>query len=246
VGKSVGDSSELVAALSQAQGEFTEITKDKTNTFFKSKYATLDAVIKATRPILCKHGLAVTHHFEEHSERPVLVTTLHHVSGETVHSSIPIIAGDGMQGLGSAITYARRYNLCGLLNVAADEDDDGNAAHTETKATPAKRSQPKKAAAKKVPQKDLVARAKSSFAAAGDGAGILEAVAKIGEYRDGFPSVASYTEALAAAYAHKESCTGEEWEEIKKRVTFYVNCHPENKSASTEAALNAEADAAFS
>ncbi|MEH2393859.1 MAG: ERF family protein [Nostoc sp.] len=40
------------------------------------------------------------------------------------------------QKIGSALTYARRYSLCAILSVAADEDNDGNVAgqkNTETK-----------------------------------------------------------------------------------------------------------------
>jgi hypothetical protein len=32
-----------------------------------------------------------------------------------------------MQGLGSAITYARRYSICALIGIVDTEDDDGNA-----------------------------------------------------------------------------------------------------------------------
>ena len=36
------------------------------------------------------------------------------------------------QALGSAVTYAKRYALTALLGIAADEDDDGNAASGNT------------------------------------------------------------------------------------------------------------------
>jgi len=42
-------------------------------------------------------------------------------------------AGEGAQSAGSAITYARRYLLCAVLNIAADEDDDGAKASKKTK-----------------------------------------------------------------------------------------------------------------
>ena len=51
----------------------------------------------------------------------------------------------GMQGLGSAATYAKRYGLLGLAGIEPDEeaDDDGNAAD-EPPAAPKPKPQPKK------------------------------------------------------------------------------------------------------
>jgi len=39
------------------------------------------------------------------------------------------------QGAGSAVTYARRYSLCAALGIAAEDDDDGNAATEQPKAS---------------------------------------------------------------------------------------------------------------
>jgi hypothetical protein len=38
-----------------------------------------------------------------------------------------------MQKMGSAITYARRYSLSAICGIAADEDDDANAASVPSK-----------------------------------------------------------------------------------------------------------------
>ena len=38
------------------------------------------------------------------------------------------------QGEGSALTYARRYGFCGVLNIAADEDDDAGLAEAQRRA----------------------------------------------------------------------------------------------------------------
>jgi hypothetical protein len=55
-------------------------------------------------------------------------TRLLHESGQWIESScpVPLTKKDG-HGLGSAITYGRRYNVLALAGVAP-EDDDGNAA----------------------------------------------------------------------------------------------------------------------
>jgi len=55
-------------------------------------------------------------------------TVFIHESGETLECTIPLFLGKrDMQGLGSAITYARRQGLMAMSGVAPD-DDDGNAA----------------------------------------------------------------------------------------------------------------------
>ena len=49
----------LATALAQAQAEMPVAVFDATNPFLKSKYATLGAVIQASRPILAKHKLSL-------------------------------------------------------------------------------------------------------------------------------------------------------------------------------------------
>jgi hypothetical protein len=49
----------LATALAKAQAEMPVAVFDATNPFLKSKYATLGAVIQASRPILAKHKLSL-------------------------------------------------------------------------------------------------------------------------------------------------------------------------------------------
>jgi hypothetical protein len=49
----------LAAALAMAQAEMPVAVFDATNPFLKSKYASLGAVIQASRPILAKHKLSL-------------------------------------------------------------------------------------------------------------------------------------------------------------------------------------------
>ena len=59
---------------------------------------------------------------------PALHTCLRHVSGESWADTTPLYLGDKtMQGLGAAITYARRYAWQSVLGIAAEEDTDGPA-----------------------------------------------------------------------------------------------------------------------
>lgn len=114
---------ELLTALVKAKPVFTAIPKDKTNPHYKSKYASLDGVLAAVEPALHQNGLVIVQTVEESH----LVTRLYHTSGQSLESKLPIPVGiSDPQKLGSAITYYRRYAVCSLLSVTADEDDDGN------------------------------------------------------------------------------------------------------------------------
>ena len=119
---------ELVTALSKAQQEIGPAYKDTVNPFFKSKYADLSSVWSACKQPLTKNGLAVLQTVEYKDERMFLVTTLAHSSGQWMRSCMPIIsAKQDAQGIGSAITYMRRYSLAAMVGVTT-EDDDGNSA----------------------------------------------------------------------------------------------------------------------
>ncbi len=66
---------------------------------------------------------------EEEGNVAVMETMLLHKSGQWICGEQPLqIAGQGNQEIGSAVTYAKRYGLCAMLGLAADEDDDSNAA----------------------------------------------------------------------------------------------------------------------
>lgn len=118
---------ELITALIKAKAEFLPIRKDKINPFFKSKYADLDSILGATEEALSKYDLAIVQTLDNYC----LVTTLWHISGECIESRYPLEAAeDGKrsksQSLGAALTYARRYAICAILNITADDDADGN------------------------------------------------------------------------------------------------------------------------
>lgn len=121
---------ELAAALSKAQASITHAQKHVDNTFFKAKYADLPAVIDAAKSHLSANGLSVTQMTDIEGDNVVLVTQLNHSSGQWIRSWYPIkpVKPDP-QGMGSAVTYARRYAYSAMVGVAAiGEDDDGNAA----------------------------------------------------------------------------------------------------------------------
>ncbi len=121
---------QIAAALVKAQRDFGPALKTNTNPHFRSKYAGLDACVEAVIDALNKHGLALTQRTHSTAAQGVEVeTVLVHESGEEMSFGrlfVPCTKNDA-QGYGSAITYARRYQLQTALGLAP-EDDDGNAA----------------------------------------------------------------------------------------------------------------------
>ena len=139
----------LAPALVAATAELRSVAKDAANPHFRSKYASLDAIMDAVRPVLARHGLAVLQgvvHPETDADgrlRGITVETrLIHASGEWVGNTVVMPVGKpDAQGSGGAITYGRRYGISALLAIATDDDDDGNAAS----AAPAKANAPRQA-----------------------------------------------------------------------------------------------------
>ena len=120
---------ELAAAMAKAQAAMQGVTKDAKNPFFKSEYATLAACMEAIKKPFADNGLSVVQLMDEADAGYVTVTTvLMHESGQWISGKItgkPV--KDDPQGMGSAITYYRRYSLMAMVGLAP-EDDDGNAA----------------------------------------------------------------------------------------------------------------------
>lgn len=130
--------SALAKALAAAQADMSNATKNAVNPHFKNRYADLAELVNVTRPVLASHGLAVTQWVGFVEGNATVETVLMHESGEWMSSiaATPVNKKDP-QGIGSAITYLRRYSLAAVCNVA-QEDDDGNAAAT----APARNAEP--------------------------------------------------------------------------------------------------------
>jgi hypothetical protein len=64
-----------------------------------------------------------------------VVTRIIHTSGESRESTLLLPLRDqSAQGVGSCLSYARRYAAAAVLGIASDEDDDGQQASTPSKA----------------------------------------------------------------------------------------------------------------
>ena len=121
----------LTAALVKFQSMMLKVGKDSINPHFKNRYASLSTIIEATQKPLADCGLAIIQLPEGEN---CLRTMLVHESGEFISESYRMTPSkNDPQGLGSAITYQRRYALGAILNLNIDEDDDGNQASARPK-----------------------------------------------------------------------------------------------------------------
>ena len=128
----------ILEALDNVIHELQPAKKDTENPFFNSKYADLNQLLAAIKPLCKKHGLIIFQHpvhqvvTNPGSTITVLCgvqTILSHAETEgqiSVPCLLPVDKLSPQQG-GSAITYARRYAL-NCIFALESVDDDGNTA----------------------------------------------------------------------------------------------------------------------
>ena len=122
--------SELLPALCKAQCDITTAKKDKTNPHLKNKYADLSSIQESCKAPLLKNGLMVIQDVSTEEASVSVCTRLIHTSGQWIEVGplcVPLTKRDA-QGIGSAITYGRRYSMSSMLCIITDDDDDANAA----------------------------------------------------------------------------------------------------------------------
>ena len=118
----------------KAQTEMGKALKNASNPHFRSQYADLGNVLEACMKPFNDNGFTVTQPSGRNEFGDYVSTNITHVTGMAFQSKVYlVIEKQTMQGLGSAITYARRYGLLQMAGIAP-EDDDGN----EASKTPAK------------------------------------------------------------------------------------------------------------
>lgn len=132
---------ELSSALNKAQSEMSGAKKTAKNPFFKSNYANLEEVIHCIKEPFADNGLSFMQFPITSDGFAGVETIILHSSGEWISGEFMLkCAKNDPQGMGSAITYAKRYGLQGACGIPS-EDDDGNAATAKPvakKAAPAK------------------------------------------------------------------------------------------------------------
>ena len=118
------DTTKIVGALLTFNKEMGVVGKTSKNPFFKSNYADLPTILKATKEPLEKSGLSITH-FPVGDNR--LITRLSHSSGQFYQSmNYMKSVKDDPQARGSVITYMMRYAVGAVLGLSIDKDDDAN------------------------------------------------------------------------------------------------------------------------
>ena len=134
----------LLKSLAAFQSQCPPVKKSAENPYFKSQYASLDAIQHHIKPHLEKNGLLIVQANITQDAQPYVETTLFHTeSGERLVSVFPVVvAKHTAQDYGSAVSYAKRYSLSGLLNlIIEDEDDDGEKATAPTREEKAQEKQ---------------------------------------------------------------------------------------------------------
>jgi hypothetical protein len=117
----------LLPALLAVQAEAPTLPKSGFNPHYKSRFTPLDDIVERIGPLLHKNGLVWTTWPSIADGQPSLKYKIAHApSGEAEEGEMLLLGKQDAQGQGGAITYARRYALCAVLNLVADEDVDGN------------------------------------------------------------------------------------------------------------------------
>jgi len=102
------------------------------NPHFGNDYIQLDTLTKKIDPVTEKCGLLISHF---PTGRGLVTLVVHKESGQYIQCTYELVLErETAQGVGSALTYAKRQVLQSMFNLSAgeDEDDDGEAAETKT------------------------------------------------------------------------------------------------------------------
>ena len=135
------------AAMAEAQAEMEPVIKDAVNPFIGNKYAKLEAIDKAIRPIYTRHGFSVRYRCEDQdkADSVKVVCIVSHSAGhmEEFPITAPLDAAGSkgernkpaVQAVGSTITYLKRYALTMAFNVVTESDSDDDDSEATRRAT---------------------------------------------------------------------------------------------------------------
>lgn len=130
----VNGTPQLDQAVLEVQAQAGKLVRNATGQVQNRTYSyvTLGAVTDEVLPLLVEKKLLwKVWPTTLDDGKPGLRFRMTHVpSGEYDEDTMPLPCDLTMQGLGSGITYGRRYALTSYLNLTVDEDDDGRSANT--------------------------------------------------------------------------------------------------------------------
>lgn len=117
-------------AFAAMQADLPVIVEYKKGDQGKWTYAPLEDIVQAVRPILSRHGFALSHATEWPDKALVkVIGILSHKQGHERRSEFLSAADNSgsknaVQALGSATSYGRRYTTNDLLNIVTRGEDD--------------------------------------------------------------------------------------------------------------------------
>jgi hypothetical protein len=120
----------IIPAFIAFQAELPAVPKDSENPHFRNKYASLGAITEAMRPHLKNHGLGYMQYMAHRDGFQFMITRFAHTSGQWIEDDGYLLnpTKNDPQGMGSAVTYGRRYTISAFAGIISEDDDDGNRA----------------------------------------------------------------------------------------------------------------------
>lgn len=123
-------------AMAEAQAEMQPVVRDAENTQTRSRYARLETIDAAIRPVYSRHGFRLSYDTEAAGDRTRVICIVSHIAGHSeryqLESRLDTVGAQGkvnkteLHGLGSTVSYLRRYLACMIFNVVLrNEDTDG-------------------------------------------------------------------------------------------------------------------------
>jgi hypothetical protein len=126
------------AAMAAMQCDIPTVGEGAQNSHTKNTYATLDDINVVLKPIMQRHGFAITFKVDHQANGISVTGILMHAAGHREQTTLllPVDVGAGrnaVQAVGSSTTYGKRYVMCALLNITTGDarDDDGQGSAPE-------------------------------------------------------------------------------------------------------------------
>lgn len=124
----IQDAVDFRARLFKVHNAIATIKKDAKNPFLKNTFVSLNAAMEVIRPLLLAEGIYIaqgSRWVDDHVEIYTILTDSRSTQSET-HYVAMALKEVNPQGLGSALTYGKRYSLLSAFGLVGEEDDDGN------------------------------------------------------------------------------------------------------------------------
>ena len=121
---------ELTKGLAKFHSQLKQPKLNSENPFFHKNYLDLTGLQSAVDEAMKGTGLSYIQLVAGSNGQPTVRTVILHESGEFISSDTLQLRPDktNPQGQGSAITYAKRYQLGAMFGISGEADDDGEAA----------------------------------------------------------------------------------------------------------------------